>query len=103
MLPGDCRARACQELCPRESATSPISSLCKKIICGSHERVDCKFFLLKNEGCFDLSLLQNNLISGRIPAEIGKLGKLQTLDLSNNQFSGEIPGSLGDLRNLNYL
>lgn len=48
-------------------------------------------------------LLQNNAISGRIPAAIGSLEKLQTLDLSNNTFSGEIPSSLGGLKNLNYL
>lgn len=49
------------------------------------------------------SLLQNNAISGPIPATIGKLEKLQTLDLSNNAFSGAIPSSLGALKNLNYL
>ena len=48
-------------------------------------------------------LLQNNYISGPIPAEIGKLEMLQTLDLSNNKFTGEIPGCLGDLKKLNYL
>lgn len=48
-------------------------------------------------------LLQNNAISGPIPTSIGKLEKLQKLDLSNNTFSGEIPSSLGGLKNLNYL
>ncbi|KAK6160208.1 hypothetical protein DH2020_003589 [Rehmannia glutinosa] len=48
-------------------------------------------------------LLQNNEITGPIPAVIGKLEKLQTLDLSNNKLTGEIPSSLGDLKNLNYL
>lgn len=54
-------------------------------------------------GASSCRLLQNNAISGPIPAEIGKLEKLQTLDLSNNQFGGTIPSSLGDLKNLNYL
>lgn len=48
-------------------------------------------------------LLQNNEITGPIPAVVGKLEKLQTLDLSNNKLTGEIPSSLGDLKNLNYL
>lgn len=48
-------------------------------------------------------LLQNNAISGHIPDVIGKLQKLQTLDLSNNKFEGEIPTSFEDLKNLNYL
>ncbi|KAG1366246.1 Protein NSP-INTERACTING KINASE 3 [Cocos nucifera] len=61
-------------------------------------------FMWKMKGgiCFH-RLLQNNAISGPIPADIGKLEKLQTLDLSNNQFNGGIPSSLGDLKNLNYL
>lgn len=48
-------------------------------------------------------LLQNNAISGVIPSAIGKLEKLQALDLSNNKLGGNIPSSFGDLRNLNYL
>jgi Leucine-rich repeat (LRR) protein len=48
-------------------------------------------------------LLQNNDISGPLPEALGKLEKLQTLDLSNNHFSGVIPTSLGQLKNLKYL
>jgi len=54
-------------------------------------------------GMADNRLLQNNAISGSIPAELGKLDKLQALDLSNNHFNGFIPSSLGKLKNLNYL
>jgi len=48
-------------------------------------------------------VLQNNAITGPIPETIGRLEKLQSLDLSNNSFTGEIPVSLGELKNLNYL
>lgn len=47
--------------------------------------------------------MQNNQLSGFIPAEIGKLLELQTLDLSGNQFGGDIPSSLGYLTHLSYL
>lgn len=53
--------------------------------------------------CLYNRLLQNNAIYGPIPSAVGKLEKLQTLDLSNNKFEGDIPSSLGDLDNLNYL
>ncbi|KAM0939637.1 putative protein kinase RLK-Pelle-LRR-II family [Dioscorea sansibarensis] len=52
---------------------------------------------------FIFRLLQNNKITGPIPAEIGKLTQLKTLQLSNNQFVGEIPKNLGLLPLLDYL
>ncbi|KAM0043032.1 putative non-specific serine/threonine protein kinase [Helianthus debilis subsp. tardiflorus] len=48
-------------------------------------------------------LLQNNNISGQIPAGIGHLKKLQTLDLSNNKLTGHVPESLSLLTSLQYL
>lgn len=60
-------------------------------------------FLLVEVKVCGFRLLQNNAISGPIPDTIGRLEKLQTLDLSNNSFTGEIPTSLGELKNLNYL
>ncbi|KAK6133988.1 hypothetical protein DH2020_032264 [Rehmannia glutinosa] len=48
-------------------------------------------------------LLQDNNISGPIPAELGKLPKLKELDLSNNLLTGEIPSSLSQLKSLQYL
>lgn len=49
------------------------------------------------------SMLQDNAFSGPITGAIGKLRKLQTLDISGNKFSAELPSSLGDLKNLNLL
>ena len=49
------------------------------------------------------SLLQNNAITGPIPAEIGNLASLKTFDLSGNRFYGEIPPSVGHLQSLQYL
>ena len=37
-----------------------------------------------------------------VPAEIGKLQKLEVLDLSNNQITG-LPNELGNLKNLKTL
>uniref|UniRef100_A0A2N9INQ8 non-specific serine/threonine protein kinase n=1 Tax=Fagus sylvatica TaxID=28930 RepID=A0A2N9INQ8_FAGSY len=60
--------------------------------------------LNKSSDCVSFTwLLQNNEITGPIPAELGKLSKLHTLDLSNNFFKGEIPPSLGHLRGLQYM
>ncbi|XP_074586976.1 receptor protein kinase CLAVATA1 [Curcuma longa] len=47
--------------------------------------------------------LSNNLISGPIPSEIGKLSALQTLSLDSNRFSGAIPPEVGQLKNLSKL
>ena len=42
-------------------------------------------------------------MTGPIPAELGDLTNLQSLDLNNNQLTGPIPGWLGDLSNLTFL
>ena len=50
----------------------------------------------------ELELDDNNL-SGTLPAELGGLSKLTSLDLRYNSLDGEIPSELGDLSNLRAL
>ena len=49
-----------------------------------------------------LALYSNGLI-GEIPAELGSLSNLGSLNLGNNELSGEIPPELGSLSNLRDL
>jgi hypothetical protein len=44
--------------------------------------------------------LNNNQLSGEIPAELGNLSNLFRLYLNDNQLSGSIPAELGNLSNL---
>ncbi len=43
------------------------------------------------------------LLSGKIPAEIGKLVNARYIVLGRNKFSGEIPQEIGNLKNVKYL
>lgn len=47
--------------------------------------------------------LDDNNLSGRIPAEVGNLPSLEYLSLFGNRLSGDIPPELGDLSNLETL
>ncbi|KAI3933794.1 hypothetical protein MKW92_038036 [Papaver armeniacum] len=47
--------------------------------------------------------LQHNLLTGKIPSEVGLLKKLNILFLFNNSLSGSIPLEIGNLLNLTYL
>ena len=47
--------------------------------------------------------LSNNDLTGPIPAALGDLTNLESLDLSNNELTGPIPAWLGDLTNLSEL
>ena len=49
-----------------------------------------------------LLLIENNLV-GTIPAELGQLSKLTTVDFYFNQISGSIPVELDQLSNLTFL
>ncbi|PQP99042.1 somatic embryogenesis receptor kinase 2 [Prunus yedoensis var. nudiflora] len=56
---------------------------------------DC-FLLLE---MLQMGAVKNN-IQGTIPAELGNLKSLISLDLYNNNISGTIPSSLGKLKSL---
>jgi hypothetical protein len=47
--------------------------------------------------------MDGNALSGSLPKELGRLANLQSLRLSLNQISGAIPRELGDLRSLQSL
>ena len=46
--------------------------------------------------------LQNNQLSGSIPAELGDFPSLYQIRINNNQLSGNIPPELGNLHYINY-
>jgi hypothetical protein len=56
-----------------------------------------------NDGRVTKLSLKYNDLSGEIPAELGSLSNLESLDLSGNALSGEIPAELGSLSNLTDL
>ena len=45
-------------------------------------------------------MLSNNQLTGRVPVSLGNLSQLGGLELQNNQLSGEIPPELGNLSRL---
>ncbi|XP_034589304.1 uncharacterized protein [Setaria viridis] len=47
--------------------------------------------------------LGDNLFTGTLPVDIGRLRSLQVLDLSHNRFEGQIPQSLGNITGLSKL
>ena len=47
--------------------------------------------------------LFNNILTGPIPAELGQLTTLETLNLRSNSLTGSIPAALGDLNGLTHL
>jgi hypothetical protein len=59
--------------------------------------------LLNGGGALERIELDNNNLSGAIPASIGDLSNLQYLMLWHNQLTGSIPAELGGLSNLGWL
>ena len=67
------------------------------------EQLNTWYGIFMIEGIFaELSLNQNNL-NGRLPAELGGLTQLWSLELAGNSLEGEIPPELGKLSNLRRL
>jgi len=58
---------------------------------------------LDDDGRVDRLILDNNAISGSIPAEISNLSNLTHLYLYENQLSSSLPAELGNLINLTDL
>ena len=56
-----------------------------------------------DDGSVAILDLQDNALSGEIPAELGNLANLEQLRLNDNQLTGEIPAGLGRLENLTLL
>lgn len=60
---------------------------------------NCNFFPL----WLPHSVLSENNFFGVIPKEVGRLRRLEVLDLTNNNLSGRIPAEIGDLHSLRSL
>lgn len=54
-------------------------------------------------GCLEILELNNNNFYGKIPSELGNCTELQALYLQNNYLTGQIPSELGNLTALQYL
>jgi Leucine-rich repeat (LRR) protein len=68
------------------------------------ERSPCEWYGITCRGEKIIGLeMDSNQLGGTIPAEIGQLADLETLDLGNNQLDGNIPPELGDLSRLKHL
>ena len=67
------------------------SLVCKKWTKYAKHKIIFRFYFHLTE-----LVLNNNQLSGEIPAEFGNLINLEILHLENNQLTGEIPAELGN-------
>ena len=79
----------------------------ERSFCGldiDEELPGCDIFMscLETDNLVDLHAVAENQLHGNLPAEIGRLGRLQILGLASNRFAGPLPhaalGKLTDLR-----
>ncbi|BBH05441.1 Protein kinase superfamily protein [Prunus dulcis] len=66
----------------------------------THGLVLCEFIAFGLLAAVGPGELYKNNIQGTIPADLGNLKSLVSLDLYNNNISGTIPSSLGKLKSL---
>jgi len=58
---------------------------------------------LNSVGCVNKIYLRLNELNGTLPAELGNINGLTSLNLIANQLTGSIPPEFGNLENLNFL
>ena len=83
-------------VCTRCDALNPGVTFCEE--CGAE--LTAKSSRVLFTGLVVGLNLENNRLSGPIPAELGQMTSLQYLDLSRNQLSGPIPPGLNQMTSL---
>ncbi|RRT43809.1 hypothetical protein B296_00056160 [Ensete ventricosum] len=95
-------------LLPPSLAASSASSTCKSLpgfLLSSLSSVTIKMgsCLIHGWCCLGCRELYRNNFQGKIPAELGNLRSLISMDLYGNQLQGEIPKSFAKLKSLRFL
>ena len=86
-----------------DSSSATISMTWDRDSSGSVEPIELNIQKWNENGRLTLLWLYDDTLSGGIPANIGNLIYLDTLNLAYNQITGQIPESIGKLKNLDYL